>query len=81
MPTRQYTIRAIPAEVDEALRKKAKAKGVSLNRLLLDELIAATGVTQARRRSIEPLLAKWQDDPAFDAALEEQRRIDWDSWR
>ena len=34
----QYTIRNIPAEVDRALRKKAKAEGTSINQAALDAL-------------------------------------------
>jgi hypothetical protein len=29
--TKQYTIRKVPASVDQALRQKAKARGLSLN--------------------------------------------------
>ena len=85
MPTRttvQYTIRGVPRQIDEVLRRKARQRGVSLNQMLVDELCAAGGGGQPRRfRHIADLGARWQDDPEFDRALSEQRRIDRDLWK
>jgi len=70
----QYTLRGIPAEVDRALRKKAREKKVSLNRLLVDELIKASEVSCERTyRSLKQISGRWKDDPEFDRALAEQR--------
>ena len=84
MPTRstvQYTIRGIPRQVDEVLRRKARQRGVSLNQMLVDELCAVGEGGQPRRyRRIADLGARWRDDPEFDRALSEQRRIDRDLW-
>ena len=68
-PLVQYTIRGIPRDVDRELRHKAKERGISLNQLLLEELVKATGVY----RSVKSIAGKWKDDPAFDRALQDQR--------
>ena len=84
MPRRekvQYTIRGVPTEVDQALKEKSRRRGISLNQLLVEELTEATGGEPKTRRSLKPLLGKWQDDPEFDRILEEQRRIDQEMWR
>jgi hypothetical protein len=78
----QYTIRGIPKEVDQALRKKAHQRKVSLNRLLIEELTSATGAALGRKlRSLKGIAGKWREDPEFDRALQEQRQIDWSAWR
>lgn len=85
MPTKskvQYTLRGIPPEVDQALRKKARERKVSLNQLLVDELISASGASADRRyRSLKQVAGRWKEDPKFDQALEDQRKIDWNLWR
>jgi hypothetical protein len=85
MPTNapvQYTIRGIPREVDQTLRRRARQRGISLNRLLVEELSAAGGGGQSRRyRLLKDLGGRWQNDPLFDRILKEQRRIDPDLWK
>jgi len=78
----QYTIRGIPKEVDQALRRKAHQRKISLNRLLVEELTNATSATPARKhRSLKGIAGKWCEDPEFDRALQGQRQIDWSAWR
>jgi hypothetical protein len=78
----QYTIRGIPAEVDEALRRKAHRRSVSLNRLLVDELTVASGAQAGKKvRSLKGLAGRWKEDPEFDRIVGEQRRIDRELWR
>ena len=80
--TVQYTIRGIPPEFDQALRRKAHDKRISLNRLLVEELIEVTGLTGERKyRSLKAVAGSWSDDPEFDRILEEQRQIDWSLWK
>jgi len=86
MPTKsrvQYTLRGIPAEVDQALRKKARERRVSLNQLVVDELITASGAaaTTRRYRSLKQIAGRWKEDPEFDRVMEAQRQIDWSLWR
>jgi hypothetical protein len=78
----QYTIRGIPREVDRVLRRKARQRGISLNRLLVEELAAAGGGLPGRRyRSLEDLGGRWRNDSEFDRILAEQRRVDTDLWK
>ncbi|MEK7753314.1 MAG: hypothetical protein AAB654_15425 [Acidobacteriota bacterium] len=85
MPTRlpvQYTIRGIPPDVDQALRRKAHRRKISLNQLLVEELVNATGASPKRSyRSLKPLAGRWKEDPEFDRILADQRQIDWSLWR
>jgi hypothetical protein len=85
MPARtakQYTIRGIPREVDQALRRKARERRVSLNQLLVEELTHASGAAAERRyRSLDQFAGAWKEDPEFDRILEEQRQIDRSAWK
>jgi hypothetical protein len=71
----QYTVRGIPAEVDAALRRRARQRGVSLNQLLVEELTAAGRSRPQRHRRLSDLPGRWQNDPQFDRILAEQRVI------
>jgi hypothetical protein len=78
----QYTIRGVPREVDQALRRRARERRISLNRLLIEELAGASGASGSRRfRSLDELAGRWKEDPEFDRALEAQRRIDRKLWK
>jgi hypothetical protein len=80
--TKQYTIRGIPREVDQALRRKARERRISLNQLLVEELMQASGAASERRyRSLKQFAGAWKEDPEFDRILEEQRQIDWSTWK
>lgn len=81
-PPVQYTIRGVPADVDLALRRKAHRRRISLNRLLVEELIKSTGETPEQlHRSLRKVAGRWKEDAQFDRALEDQRKIDWSLWR
>jgi hypothetical protein len=79
----QYTLRAVPSEVDKALRRKARREGISLNRAALETL--STGLCLAGEpvlnRDLDFLAGTWVEDAEFDAALQEQDKIDPDLWR
>ena len=78
----QYTIRGIPRELDRELRQKAHQRKISLNQLLVDELTRAMGAAPVRkRRSLSHVAGRWKDDPEFDRAMHEQRKIDWSLWK
>ena len=78
----QYTVRGVPREVDKVLRRRARQRGISLNRLLIEELSAAGGGLQGRRyRLLKDLGGRWQNDREFDRILAEHRRIDPDLWK
>jgi len=76
----QYTIRGVPPEVDRVLRQKAARRKQSLNRVILDELIAAS-IGQRRKADFSDLVGKWTPDPAFDEIMAAQRQIDWEKWK
>ena len=75
----QYTIRGIPSDVDRALRKKAAQRRVSLNRIVVEELTAAT-VGRGERPDFSSLVGKWIADPGFDEIIASHRRIDPEKW-
>ena len=79
----QYTIRGIPAAVDNALRERARAAGKSLNEAAVDALAEGSGMTGSRRkrRDLADIAKTWKADKAVEAALADQDRVDEDLWR
>jgi len=79
---RQYTIRNVPPRVDRALRKKARERGVSLNTLVVQALMAEAGESAAPKTydDVDDLLGSWVHDPAVDEALASQRQVDPKDW-
>ncbi len=76
----QYTVRGVPREVDRALRRRAAQRKLSLNKIIVEELTAAT--TGARKRAdFHDVTGQWTADPAFDEIIAAQRQIDPDKWR
>ena len=78
----QYTIRGIPAAVDNALRQRARAAGKSLNAAAVDALAEGSGVTGSmrKRRDLGDIAATWRTDKAVESALADQNRVDEDLW-
>lgn len=79
----QYTIRSVPARVDRALRRKARERGVSLNRLALEALEGAAGVGSVAvlKHDLDRFSGSWVADEKVDRALAEQRRVDPRDWK
>jgi len=80
---RQYTVRGVPPEVDRVLREKCRREGRSLNDVVLEALrssVLPPGAL-AERRDLDDLAGTWVEVPEFDAAIEEQSRIDKAAWR
>ena len=79
----QYTIRGIPAAVDDALRTRARAAGTSLNEAVIDALAEGAGVrgTPQRRRDLGDVAGTWKADKALESALAAQDRLDEELWR
>ena len=79
----QYTLRNIPKGLDDALRRRAREQGKSLNQVALEALLDACGLTPkpALRRSLDDVVGAWLDDPEVEAALADQRSIDEDLWK
>ena len=80
----QYTIRNIPKRIDQALRKRAKEQGKSLNDVAIEALAVATGVRPAKSVKycdLSDFAGKWVEDPEFDKIMAEQDQIDPEMWR
>lgn len=81
--SRQYTIRSVPAEVDQALRRRAQREAKSLNAVAVEAL--ARGLELAATTTVytdlDGLIGSWQEDPAFDRAMVDFERIDEESWK
>jgi hypothetical protein len=75
-----YTIRGVPPEVDAALRRIARQRRQSLNRVVVDELTRAV-IGRPMKADFSDLVGKWTPDPAFDEVLAAQRQIDPEKWR
>jgi len=80
MHTFQYTVRGIPAEVDQVLRERAKRRKVSINQLLVEELTNAA-IGQRQIVDFQDVVGRWTPDDAFDETLARQREINVDDWR
>ena len=79
----QYTIRGIPAAIDNALRARARAAGKSLNQAAVAALAEGAGVTGAprKRRDLGDIAGTWKGDKVLTSALAAQDRVDEDLWR
>jgi len=79
----QYTIRNIPGYLDAALRNVAQREGRSLNEVTVAALVRGAGLAEQKRvkRDLGDIAGTWQEDLAFDSAIQEQRRIDEALWR
>lgn len=79
----QYTIRGIPAVVDDALRAPVREAGKSLNEVVVEALAASAGVPAARRerRDLSDVAGTWKTDKAVESALSAQDEPDAGLWR
>ena len=78
----QYTLRGIPQRVDQALRRKARQQGVSLNQAAVEAIAHGLGLTDDTPvyHDLDDLVGTWVDDPAFDEAIREIDSVDPDLW-
>ena len=79
----QYTIRAVPAAIDRAVRQRAKREAKSLNAVVVEAI--ARGLELDARPAVhtdlDHLIGTWQEDPEFDRAVAAFERIDEDAWK
>ena len=75
------TIRNVPDEVADRLKRLSRERGSSVNSTVLELLARAVDVRSRRARLEE--YATWTDEDAedFDDALSAQRVIDAELWR
>jgi plasmid stability protein len=80
---KQYTIRGVPSRVDQALRRRAKREGKSLNQVTVEALTLAAGLAEERAtyHDLDHLAGTWVADPEFEEALNAQDRIDPEKWQ
>ncbi len=78
----QYTIRKVPQALNDALRRRAREQGKSLNEVAIEALIRGAGVGGAlRQRDLGDIAGTWRKDAAFDRARAEQDTVDKELWR
>lgn len=79
----QYTIRAVPAAVDRALRRQARAEGKSLNTVTIEALCRGLELdTQlVEHTDLDALIGTWQEDSGFDSAMADFERVDEEMWK
>lgn len=81
------TLRNVPPDVERAIRRRAREKGLSLNKAIITLLEGDAGRRKSPKRPIvyhdlDQLAGTWSAREAseFDAALDEQRHIDEELW-
>lgn len=79
----QYTVRGIPAALDNALRERARATGKSLNEAAIEALAEGAGLTGGprKRRDLGDIAGTWKAEKAFDDAITAQDQVDEDLWQ
>lgn len=79
----QYTIRAVPAAIDRALRRRAKAEAKSLNAVTVEALARGLELDAkpVEHTDLDDLIGTWQEDEAFDQAMADFERVDEDAWK
>ena len=77
------TLENIPLELDTTLRRLAAAQGKPLEQVAVDALKVGLPASDGpvKYRDLSDLVGKWIEDPAFDAAIQEQDQIDPEMWR
>ncbi len=83
MESRQYTIRGVPPAIDQAVRRRARQEGKSLNAVAMEALARGLELDAkvVEHRDLDELIGTWQEDPAFDAAIADFERVDEEVWR
>ncbi len=79
----QYTLRGIPRRLNDAIRRKARQEGSSLNQAALDAMARGLGLAEDQPvyHDLDDLAGTWVDDPAFDEAVREMDSVDPDLWK
>ena len=79
----QYTLRGIPAALDEAIRERAKTEGKSLNEVAVEALADGLGLGDEDivRRDLSDVVGTWRKEAAVEAALAAQDRVDEGLWK
>jgi hypothetical protein len=80
---KQYTVRNVPAHVDQALRRRARRAGKSFNQLLVETLSEAAGAGQRRYDDLDFMVGSMSkpDAEAIGREVVAQRKVDPALWR
>lgn len=83
MSQTQYTIRAVPLAIDQALRRRAREESKSLNCVAVEALARGLELAAqpAEYTDLDALIGSWQEDPAFDQAVLEFAKVDEEAWK
>lgn len=82
MNTIQYTIRGVPAAIDQTARELARQKHCSLNTVLLEVLSRGLGPAKpVANHDLDDLAGTWVADPEFDRAMAVFEAVDEDLWK
>jgi hypothetical protein len=78
MENTQYTIRAVPAAIDRALRRRAKQEDKSLNAVAVEALTRGLELDAQpiEHTDLDGLIGSWKEDKAFDLAIADFERLD-----
>jgi hypothetical protein len=79
----QYTLRAVPAAIDRALRRRARQEARSLNAVAVEALARGLELDAkpVEHSDLDALVGSWQEDPAFDRAVADFERVDREAWK
>ena len=79
----QYTLRQIPSALDEALRRKSRRDGISLNQTAIQVLHTGLALNgdSILYRDLEFMVGSWVEDTSFDEAIRSQDQVDPKMWR
>lgn len=83
MADMQYTIRAVPAHIDRALRRRAKQEAKSLNAVAVEALARGLELNAKpeKHHDLDDLIGSWEEDKAFDRAIADFSRVDEEMWK
>jgi hypothetical protein len=79
----QYTLRQIPPALDEALRRKSRQDGKSINQTAIEVLRSGLALAgdSIQHRDLDFMAGSWVEDPAFEEAIGSQDRVDAKLWQ
>jgi plasmid stability protein len=81
------TLRNIPAEVQKAIRAKARQKRISVNKAVLELLQERVGILERPQKTpygdLDELAGAWtaKEASSFETAVGAVRRIDAELWK
>ena len=83
----QITLRGMDSEMEQAIRKKARRSGKSLNRIILDIIYEHTGYKKGKKAppadSLRKLAGGWSEKDAseFLTSIKSSKQIDDEMWK